>query len=384
MIKNIALLGSTGSIGTQALDVINEHSGDFSVKLISGYKNAKMLIEQAAYFKPEFIITKHEQTYEILKREFETSSITVIFGEDDIKRIYQEAEIDLVIGAISGAAGINSVIAALELGIDVGLANKETMVVAGDIVKEIQKKTGARIIPVDSEHSAIFQCLKGNESAVSSLSITASGGPFRNFTKAELEKVIPQQALKHPTWNMGSKITIDSATLMNKGLEIIEAHALFDIEYENIQAIVHPQSIVHSMVCYQDGSVLAHLGLPDMRIPIQYALTYPDRRANNFPKLDLLKIQELQFFEPDTEKFPCLNLAYEAGKTGYTMPAVLNAANEVAVDLFLQEEIGFMDIPKLVEEVMGKHKVLKSYDIEGLFEVDEWARAESKKYLNRM
>lgn len=384
MAKNIAILGSTGSIGVQTLEVVDEHPQDFLVKIISGNQNIQRLLKQALKYKPDFIITSNEKAYTFLKEELKALSITVLLGEDELKIAYQEAKLDLLVGAISGAAGINSVITALELGIDVALANKETLVVAGDIVKKIQKKTGAKIIPVDSEHSAIFQCLTGDLSSLSGLLITASGGPFRNFSEEELKKATPKEALNHPTWSMGSKITIDSATLMNKGLEIIEAHVLFNVEYEKINAIIHPQSIVHSMVYYGDGSVLAHLGLPDMRVPIQYALTYPKRKTNSFPKLDLLKIKELEFFEPDTEKFPCLKLAYEAGKTGYSMPAVLNAANEIAVALFLQEKIGFMDIPRLVEKVMGKHKVVKDFDIEDIFEIDRWARNESKKYMNRM
>ena len=384
MAKNIAILGSTGSIGVQTLEVVDEHPQDFLVKIISGNQNIQRLLKQALKYKPDFIITSNEKAYTFLKEELKALSITVLLGEDELKIAYQEAKLDLLVGAISGAAGINSVITALELGIDVALANKETLVVAGDIVKKIQKKTGAKIIPVDSEHSAIFQCLTGDLSSLSGLLITASGGPFRNFSEEELKKATPKEALNHPTWSMGSKITIDSATLMNKGLEIIEAHVLFNVEYEKINAIIHPQSIVHSMVYYGDGSVLAHLGLPDMRVPIQYALTYPKRKTNSFPKLDLLKIKELEFFEPDTEKFPCLKLAYEAGKTGYSMPAVLNAANEIAVALFLQEKIGVMDIPRLVEKVMGKHKVVKDFDIEDIFEIDRWARNESKKYMNRM
>ncbi|SMB94024.1 1-deoxy-D-xylulose 5-phosphate reductoisomerase [Desulfonispora thiosulfatigenes DSM 11270] len=384
MVKNIALLGSTGSIGVQTLEVIDEHKDDFIVKIISGHKNVQRLLEQALKYKPEYVIVTHEKSYEILKKELSTFPIKVILGEKEIAKVYQEVNLDLVIGAISGAAGIPSVLAALELGIDVALANKETIVVAGNIVKRIQKKTGAKIIPVDSEHSAIFQCLTGHEKAVSGLLITASGGPFRNLSPDELHKVTPEMALNHPTWSMGNKITIDSATLMNKGLEIIEAHFLFNVAYENINAIIHPQSIVHSMVLYGDGSVLAHLGLPDMRVPIQYALTYPERKNNSFPKLDLLKIKELEFLKPDTEKFPCLNLAYRAGKIGYTMPAVLNAANEIAVELFMQKDIGFMDIPKLVEEVMQKHEIVKEFDFKDLLEVDKWARIECKKIKDRM
>lgn len=383
MVKNIALLGSTGSIGTQTLEVLDELKDRFLLKIISGHKNIKKLVEQAFKYRPEIVITTDKASYDVLKKELDSLPIKVLFGQEGILKAYEEVKIDLVVGAISGAAGILPTLKALELGIDVALANKETIVAAGELVEKTIKKSKAKIIPVDSEHSAIFQCLNDRK-ALKGLLITASGGPFREFSKEELKNVTPAKALNHPTWNMGKKITIDSATLMNKGLEIIEAHWLFDVPYENIKAIIHPQSIVHSMVEYGDGTILAHLGMPDMRVPIQYALTYPERTYNTFPKLDLIKAKDLEFFAPDTEKFPCINLAYEAGKIGKTMPAVLNAANEVAVDLFFKEKIGFTEIPNLIEYVMSKHNPLKEFTLEELFEVDKWAREESKKYKIRM
>jgi len=378
--KKIALLGSTGSVGTQTLQVIDELKDDFQVQIISGHKNSKLLLEQAFKYNPNFVIITDKESYTNVKNELTDTSIEVLFGIEGIIKALDVVELDLVVGAISGAVGIKPTLKALELGIDVALANKETIVAAGSIVQKIQSKTGAKIIPVDSEHSAIMQCLEPERQALEKIILTASGGPFRNYTQEELNKVSPEKALKHPNWNMGKKITIDSATLMNKGLEVIEAHWLFSVDYDNIQVVIHPQSIVHSMVEYGDGSILAHLGLPDMRIPIQYALTYPVRKANSFPKLDLTKVSSLEFHSPDINKFPSLKLAYDAGKLGYTMPTVLNAANEVAVELFLQNRIPFIEIPYLVERVLEKHTPLKNFDIEELLEVDLWARQLSKQF----
>jgi len=379
-LRKIALLGSTGSIGTQTLQVIEEFKEDFEVVILSAHANSQLLLQQVSKYNPQIVILTEEKSYNIVKNALSGKQIKVLYGPEGILAALEEIQVDLVVGAISGAAGIKPTLKALELGIDVALANKETIVAAGALVRQIQEKTGARILPVDSEHSAIMQCLEQEKQAVAKIILTASGGPFRNYSKEELKKVTPQKALKHPNWDMGKKITIDSATLMNKGLEVIEAHWLFNVDYENIQVVIHPQSIIHSLVEYGDGSILAQLGLPDMRIPIQYALTYPKRRSNSFPKLDLTKINSLEFFPPDTEKFPSLKLAYEAGKIGYTMPCVLNASNEVAVELFLQEKISFIEIPMLVEWVLSKHVPVKNFDLETLMEVDLWARRESRAY----
>lgn len=380
MKKKIALLGSTGSIGTQTLQVIDEFKGKYQVCMISGHKNGELLRNQAILYNPSIVVTTYQETYLYLQRELQDLDIKVLYGEENLVNSLSAIELDLVVGAISGAAGIKPILKALELGIDVALANKETIVVAGNLVKELQLKYGSQLIPVDSEHSAIFQCLEPQRTALDKIILTASGGPFRNLPRKQFKDITPEMALKHPNWEMGKKITIDSATLMNKGLEVIEAHFLFDVGYENIEVVVHPQSIIHSMVQYGDGSILAHLGLPDMRIPIQYALTYPVRKNNSFEKLDFTKIPSLEFSAPDTDKFPCLKLAYEAGKIGYTMPAVLNAANEIAVEMFLDGRLHFTEIASLVQWVMEQHIPLKKYNLEGLLEVDFWARKVSKQY----
>lgn len=380
MVKKIALLGSTGSIGTQTLEVVDEFRDLFKIEILTGHTNGDLLLKQVQKYHPSLVVATNKANFLFLKNQLVNSPTKVLFGLEGINSALEETKIDLVVGAISGAAGILPTIKALELGIDVALANKETIVAAGSIVKKIQKKTGAQIIPVDSEHSAIFQCLTEESKAFKKIILTASGGPFRNYTKEELKNVTKQKALKHPNWQMGKKVTIDSATMMNKGLEIIEAHWLFDAPYENIEPVIHPQSIVHSMVEYGDGSILAQLGLPDMRTPIQYALTYPIRQNNSFPKLNLVEIGKLEFFKPDFEKFPCLKLAYEAGKIGYTMPIVLNAANEIAVQLFLDEKIKFIDIPCLVEWVMEKHTIKKEFNLEDLFVIDAWARKKASLF----
>lgn len=381
MKKKIALLGSTGSIGSQTLQVIDELKDYFQIKILSGHKNSELLLTQALKYKPEFIILTQKESYNKVKDILTDSSIKILFGIEGIIQALTECEIDLVVTAVSGAIGIKPTLKALELGIDVALANKETIVAAGNLVQQVQAKTGAKIIPVDSEHSAIFQCLEPDKQALDKIILTASGGPFRNYTREKLLEVTPEKALKHPNWNMGKKITIDSATLMNKGLEVIEAHWLFNVSYDNIEVVIHPQSIVHSMVQYIDGSILAHLGLPDMKVPIQYALTYPNRRGNTFPKLDLTNIGSLEFFSPDFNSFPCLKLAYQVGRTGNTMPTVLNAANEVAVELFLQNKISFVEIPLLIEWVLEKHLPVKNYSFEELMEIDMWARTISREYL---
>jgi 1-deoxy-D-xylulose-5-phosphate reductoisomerase len=380
-LKKIAILGSTGSIGTQTLQVVDELK-KFKVEILSAHKNVDLVIEQAHKYQPQFIIVTDFESFQQVKRSIVHLPIKVSYGIEGLLESLSQTQLDLVVAAISGAGGIKPTLKALELGIDVALANKETIVAAGRLVEKIRKQTGAKLIPVDSEHSAIMQCLEPQREAFDKILLTASGGRFRDYTLEKLATVTPQEALKHPNWNMGKKITIDSATLMNKGLEVIEAHWLFSVPYEKIEVVIHPQSIIHSMVQYGDGSVLAHLGLPDMRVPIQYALTYPNRRNNTFPKLDLIKASKLEFYTPDFQKFPCLKLAYEVGRKGQTLPIVLNAANEVAVELFLEEKLSFLEIPKLIEKVLENHSPKEDYSLEDLLEIDNWARMESRRYSN--
>ncbi|MFZ7104631.1 MAG: 1-deoxy-D-xylulose-5-phosphate reductoisomerase [Peptococcaceae bacterium] len=380
--KNVAILGSTGSIGTQALQVMDELNNDFKVVILSGHQNSNLLIEQSLKYKPQAVIATDDLSFKALQSHIDSNKTQVLSGTAGILAALEAIDIDIVLVAITGAAAIKPTMKALQLGLDVALANKETIVAAGNIIRKLQQKTGTRIIPVDSEHSAIMQCLEQDTQAVDKLILTASGGPFRNMTADELAEVNPRKALEHPNWQMGKKITIDSATMMNKGLEVIEAHWLFGMDYDNIDVVIHPQSIIHSMVQYRDGSVIAQLGLPDMRVPIQYALTYPGRKSNDFPKIDFIKAGKLEFFPPDHERFPCLKLAYEAGKIGKTMPVVLNAANEVAVDLFLANKISFLQIPMLIEKVMAKHTPLNNDDLENIFTADKWARIEAQQIIS--
>lgn len=376
--KKIAILGSTGSIGQQSLQVIDEFPDTYELGLISSHSNYQKTLEQIIKYKPEYVFISKKETYEKLMND-DLGKSKIFYSFKDLKSVLQSYRPDICIGGISGAAGIGPTLAFLEEGITVALANKETLVTAGSLVRKIIEKSKAKLITVDSEHSAIMQCLEDTKASKKIL-LTASGGPFRLFSKEELKNVSVEDALKHPTWNMGKKITIDSATLMNKGLEVIEANWLFNVAYKDIEVVIHPESIVHSMVEYGDGSILAHLGPKDMRVPIQYALTWPERKDNTFPKIDLTQIGQLNFYKPDFEKFPALRLAYEAGYQAGSMPAVLNAANEVAVDLFLQRKISFTDIPFLTEKVMGQHETQKQFDIEEILAIDSWARKKAIEY----
>lgn len=383
--KKLAILGSTGSIGTQTLEVVEQLHQSFEVAVLAGHANWQLLLQQALKYQPKYVILTDEAAYkQFLPKWSSADGGKVLFGMENLVKVLGEAPLDLVVGAMGGAAGIAPILRALDLGIDVALANKETIVAAGDLVREAQRKTQAKILPVDSEHSAIFQCLEEGSGCIAHLLLTASGGPFREATMETLKAVTPASALKHPNWTMGRKITIDSATLMNKGLEVIEANWLFGVPYDQIKVLVHPQSVVHSMVEYGDGSILAHLGMADMRIPIQYALTYPKRVGNQFPKLDLTKAGSLTFHEPDLEKFPALALGYRAGKQGQSMPAVLNAANEIAVAAFLNEEIGFLGIARLVEQVMNDHQVVAIENLAHLMEIDGWARTKAKELMRHV
>lgn len=373
MVKNISILGSTGSIGTQALDVAR-NLGIGVVALAAG-SNIELLEKQAREFKPRIVAVRDAKAALELERRLCGLGVEVYSGDEGIKTAVTTEDADTVVTSVVGIAGLVPTLDAIRSGKNIALANKETLVTAGALVMEEARRKGVQILPVDSEHSAIFQCLAGGRDRdVERLIITASGGPFRGLPVDELKKVTRDQALRHPNWCMGNKITIDSATLMNKGLEVIEARWLFDIQPQKINVLVHPQSIVHSMVEYVDGSVMAQLGPPDMRIAIQLALTWPERCRNPFSKLDLLKTGRLTFEEPDLSAFLCLKLAYDALQAGGTMPAVLNGANEIAVGLFLEEKIGFLDIPAIIEIVMEKHAMNTKPSLDDIIEVDAWAR----------
>lgn len=369
--RDLAILGATGSIGTQTLEVVRRFPNRYRVFGLSGHNNIQLLIEQAREFKPQVVVVSSEEQARIFTEE--VKGIEVIIGEEGLNSLAEASSVDIVVAAIVGTAGLTPTYRAIRAGKRVALANKETLVAAGDIMMAAVKEHKAELIPVDSEHSAIFQCIQGiRDGELKKVILTASGGPFRGYTKEQLENVGVEQALKHPNWNMGAKITIDSATLMNKGLEVIEAYWLFGIR--NIEVVIHPQSIIHSLIETVDGSFLAQLGLPDMKLPIQYALTYPQRLDNSFEALDLIKLKEMTFSEPDTKAFPALALAYQALDTGMTMPAVLNAANEVAVGFFLEGRIGFLDIPRLVEQTMNAHDPYKARSISDVLAADNWAR----------
>ncbi|KGG80838.1 1-deoxy-D-xylulose 5-phosphate reductoisomerase [Caloranaerobacter azorensis H53214] len=372
--KNISILGSTGSIGTQTLEVINELD-NFKIVGLSANKNIDLLEKQALKYKPKIVAVYDESRARILRERLNIYDIKVVSGMDGLIEVATEKEADIVLTSVVGMIGLLPTLEAIKSGKIIALANKETLVTAGEIVMRKAKENNVDIIPVDSEHSAIFQSLKsGKKEEVAKIILTASGGPFRGKKLKDLEKVSVSDALKHPNWSMGRKISIDSATLMNKGLEVIEAKWLFDVDIENIEVIIHPQSIIHSMVEFIDGSVIAQLGVPDMKVPIQYALTYPKRKYSSIKKLRLTDIKELTFEEPDLNTFPCLKLAFEALKQGGTMPSVLNAANEVAVKLFLDKKIKFLDIPKLIEETMLKHKTIYNPNLDDIIESDKWAR----------
>lgn len=373
MADNIAILGSTGSIGVQTLEAARNLN--ITVSALTANSNIDLLERQAREFRPRLVSLGDGRLAAELEKRIKGMGIEVYSGEEGLKAAASVTGADTVVSSVVGIAGLMPTMEAIRHGRNVALANKETLVTAGPIVMSEAARHGAKIFPVDSEHSAIYQSLAGNRKQdVERLIITASGGPFRGKKQSDLEEADASQALKHPNWNMGSKITIDSATMMNKGLEVIEAHWLFGIGPDRIKVLVHPQSVIHSMVEYVDGSVIAQMGPPDMRIPIQLALTWPKRAANGFSRLDLLKYGSLTFEEPDTETFACLRLAYEALETGGTMPAALNGANEAAVGLFLEGRIGFNDIPRLVEKVMNAHIVNTNPVLNDIIEVDKWAR----------
>ncbi len=373
MAKNISLLGSTGSIGVQTLDVARNL--DIRVSALAANSNIDLLEAQCREFKPQIASIGSVFLARELGQRLKGLDIKVVHGVDGMKEVASFEESDTVLSAIVGIAGLIPTVEAVRKGKDIALANKETLVTAGSLFMDEVKLHEVSIFPVDSEHSAIFQCLSGNRREdVERIILTASGGPFRGKTKQQLQNVTASDALKHPNWVMGRKITIDSATLMNKGLEVIEAKWLFGMDEVNIDVVVHPQSIIHSMVEYRDGSIMAQLGSPDMRLPIQLALSWPERAANNFSRLDMLKCGQLTFEKPDVEAFPCLRLAYDAIKAGGTMPAVMNGANEAAVGLFLNGDIGFSEIPERIEDVMLRHSVNTKPSLDDIIETDIWAR----------
>ncbi len=380
--KRIAVVGSTGSIGTQALEVIKENPDLFEAEVLVAHSNAKLLIEQALAFNPNAVVIADEKKYLQVKEALIPHDIKVFAGEKAVEQIVEMETIDLVLASIVGYAGLASTIHAIKNKKQIALANKETMVVAGELVTKLALENAVNIYPVDSEHSAIFQCLAGEwENPIEKIYLTASGGPFRGKDRAFLSTVKKEQALKHPNWSMGAKITIDSATLMNKGLEVIEAKWLFNLPTEKIDVIVHPQSIVHSLVQFEDGSLKAQMGLPDMKLPIQYAMAYPHRVKNNFPRFDFLNYPNLSFEKADLNTFSCLNLAFEALRLGGNMPCVLNAANEIAVQAFLEDKIGFLQISELVEKTMQKLAFVPAPTYEQYVDCDQEARRIAREFL---
>lgn len=386
MEKALSILGSTGSIGVSTLEVVRQFPERFQVISLAAGCNIALLRRQIEEFKPRVVAVLNEDLADQLDRSLQglDSKPEILFGTLGYQQIAAAPESNMLVSAMVGAAGLLPTLAGIKAGKDVALANKETLVIAGELVMELAAQKGVRILPVDSEHSAIFQSLQGNHpSALKRILLTASGGPFFHKSSRELAAVTPEAALNHPNWSMGRKITIDSATLMNKGLEVIEARWLFNVSTDRIAVHVHPESIVHSMVEYIDGSVIAQMGIPDMKIPIAYALSYPERIPVENPSLDLFRLQKLTFFPPNEEKFPCLRLAYEASKQGSTMPAVLNAANEVAVHAFLEGRIGFLDIPRLIETVMERHTVADTLTLEAIITADGQAREEALRLTKR-
>lgn len=380
--KEVAILGSTGSIGRQALEVIRQFPLKFKVVGLAGGKNWPLLAEQVREFCPQVVSLAGKEEALELKRHLSAGQRPEIYwGQDGLVAVVASVSRGVVLNAITGTAGLLPTVETLKRGLDVALANKETLVAAGEVVMRLAREKGASILPVDSEHSAIWQCLAGYSTReVRRIVLTASGGPFRKEPQ-DLSQVTVEQALAHPTWRMGKKITVDSATLMNKGLEVIEAHWLFGLDYDAIEVVIHPQSIVHSMVEFVDGSVLAQMSLPDMRLPIQYALSYPERWPGCFPRLDFCRVGTLTFEPPDTSRFPCLWLAYAAGREGGTMPAVLNAANEVAVEAFLEGRLTFNRIPEVVARVMEEHRVVHKPGLEAIMAADAWARQRAREKI---
>ena len=377
--KKLSILGSTGSIGTQTLDIVKNNPNEFKITGLTANSNIEILKKQILEFNPEAVAVMDNEKVDLLKKDVD---IEVYSGIEGIIKVATLNNTDTVINSLVGSIGVRPTIEAIKNKKNIALANKETLVTAGSIVMEEVKKNDVNLMPIDSEHSAIFQCINGeNINDINKIIITASGGPFRDYTKQQLENVSVDGALNHPTWNMGNKITIDSATLMNKGFEVIEAHWLYGIGYKDIEVVTHPQSIIHSLVEFKDNSTVAQLSLPDMKMPIQYALSYPKRFELNVKKLNLTEVKNLSFEKPNFELFPCLKYAYDAGNIGGTIPAVLNAVNEVAVYAFLDNKIKFLDIPRLIKTMIEKHNVIKNPVLNEILEIDKKIKEETQKII---
>jgi len=375
MKKRISILGSTGSIGCNALNVLENLEDETTVMYLSCFSNSKKLIEQAQRFRPSAICLIEKESYNEAKSYFKNDKIEVLFGREGLIELASRDDVDVMLNGLVGSIGMEPTLCAIKSGVDVALSNKESLVMAGSIINEAMKESGAKIFPVDSEHSAIWQCLVGeNILDISKIILTGSGGPFLKRDINTFEKITLREALNHPNWDMGKKITIDSATMMNKGLEVIEAFWLFNGDHIPIDVVIHPQSIIHSMVEFQDGSVKAQMGVPDMKVPIQYSLTYPRHKKTNWERLDFFKIRELNFLEPDLEKFPCISLAYDALKKLGTSPAALNLANDYSVERFLRKEINFIDIYEINNAVLNSHNWLNEPSLEDLKELDNWVK----------
>tara|TARA_Y100001934_G_C12277769_1_gene738287 strand:+ start:218 stop:1372 length:1155 start_codon:yes stop_codon:yes gene_type:complete len=382
--KKIAILGSTGSIGIQTLDVIRKNKELFTAEILIAGQNSNLLIKQAKTFKPKIVVINDESKYLYVKKHLKNQKTKVFAGKKEVINVVKNKSIDTVVSAVVGYSGLEPTISAIKAGKNIALANKETLVVAGELINNLIKKYKVKMYPIDSEHSAIYQCILGEEkNKYEKIILTASGGPFRGFKLSQLEKVTPHEALNHPKWKMGKKISIDSATLMNKGLEVIEAKWLFDIEPSNIEVVIHPEAIVHSMVQFIDGSIKAQLGVPDMKIPIQFALTSPYRIESNFPRLSLNKKLSLNFEKPDLNTFKNLKLAFQAIKEGGNKPCILNAANEVVVDSFLKKKIKFLEMSNIIEECLNKIEYIANLNFEDYVEIDRKTRILTKKLINK-
>lgn len=380
--KRIAVLGSTGSIGTQALDVVRQHSNSFAVEVLSAFNNSTLLIEQAIEFNPNVVVIGSSALHEKVASALEPYNIKVYSGEESLLQVIEMETIDMVLVALVGFAGLKPTLKAIESGKPIAIANKETFVVAGELVTRLARERAVNLYPVDSEHSAIFQCLAGEfHNPVEKIYLTASGGPFRGKNKDFLSRVTKEEALKHPNWSMGCKVSIDSATLMNKGLEVIEAKWLFGLKPQQIDVVVHPQSIIHSLVQFEDGSIKAQLGLPDMRLPIQYALSYPNRLKSSMPRFDFVNYPEFTFEKPDRETFKCLDLAYAALEKGGNMPCIINAANEVAVGAFLKDKIRFTAIADVIESCMAKASFIQNPGLEDYINSDLQVREIAASFI---
>ena len=380
--KRIAILGSTGSIGTQALDVIKANPESFELEVLTAHNNADLLIQQALEFNPNTVVIANESHYDKVQVALQHTDIKVYAGANALCSVVEMGTVDMVLTAMVGYAGLKPTIHAIKAGKQIALANKETLVVAGQLITDLAKEHAVNIYPVDSEHSAIFQCLAGEfHNPIEKIILTASGGPFRGRTAAELATVTKAQALKHPNWDMGAKITIDSASLMNKGLEVIEAKWLFGLKNEQIEVVVHPQSIIHSLVQFEDGSIKAQLGLPDMKLPIQYAMGYPNRLKSDFPRFNFMDYPQLTFEQPDTETFRNLALAYKAMEQGGNMPCILNAANEVAVSAFLRDEVGFLQMSDIIESCMAKVTYIANPSFDDYVNTDREAREKASELI---